>query len=117
MKNLILALSLLLTSSIGLAQDKSVKTMTLAVKGNCDECKKRIENSADIKGVKLCVWDENKQMATVTYKADKVTPQQIEQAIAAGGHDAGSTSAKSASYSKLPNCCKYRDKKCEEKKK
>jgi len=94
------------------AQDKTVKTVTLTVRGNCEECKKRIENAADIKGVKLAVWDENRQAITVTYRTDKVTLEQIEQAIAASGHDAGPEKASQQGYSKLPDCCKYRDKGC-----
>lgn len=95
------------------AQDKTVKTETIAVRGNCEECKKRIENAADIKGVKLAVWDETTQIVTVTYKTDKVTLEQIEKAIAANGHDVNGLKADDASYNKLPSCCKYRDKKCE----
>ncbi len=117
MKNLIWILCLTFVSFTIKAQDNGVKTLTLTVKGNCDECKKRIENSADIKGVKLCLWDEDKQMVTVTYKADKVTPEQIEKAIVASGHDVGNSKAKNSDYNKLPNCCKYRDKKCEDNKK
>ena len=97
------------------AQDKSVKTETIAVKGNCEECKKRIENAADIKGVKFSNWDEDKQSITVTYKSDKVTLEQIEKAIAASGHDVADLKGNEANYKKLPECCKYRDKACEKK--
>jgi mercuric ion binding protein len=92
-----------------------IKTATLSVKGNCDQCKTRIENAADIKGVKLCVWDEKTQIAKITYNADKITLEQIEKAFAKSGHDAGEVLANDADYKKLPDCCKYRDKKCEKK--
>lgn len=117
MKTLIflsLSLFMFLTAQ---GQDKSIQTATIAVKGNCDECKKRIENAADIKGVKLAEWDEEKQMITITYRADKVSVEQIEKAIAASGHDTKSIKGEEAHYNKLPSCCKYRDKKCEESKK
>lgn len=116
MRTIIIFLSLFIAITTQ-AQDKSVKTATIAVKGNCEECKKRIENAADIKGVKLAVWDEDAQTITVTYKTDKVTLQQIETAIAASGHDVGTTKGNDANYKKLPECCKYRDKKCEPHKK
>ncbi len=112
MRTIIIFLSLFVVLTAQ-AQDKSVKTATIGVKGNCEECKKRIENSADIKGVKLAVWDEETQALTVTYKTDKVTLEQIEQAIAASGHDVGALKGDEAKYKKLPDCCKYRDKKCE----
>jgi mercuric ion binding protein len=112
MRTLALAFILLFISFSGFAQDNTIKTVTIPVKGNCDECKKRIEDAADIKGVKLAVWNETKQAITVTYKADKVTLEQIEQAIVASGHDVGTLKASQAGYNKLPNCCKYRDKDC-----
>jgi len=97
------------------AQDATIKTATIAVKGNCEECKKRIENAADIKGVKFSNWDEDKQSITVTYKSDKVTLEQIEKAIAASGHDVAGIKGNETNYNKLPACCKYRDKSCEKK--
>jgi mercuric ion binding protein len=113
MKTLFILLISLLTSFAGLAQDNTVATVTIAVKGNCEECKKRIENAADIKGVKISDWNEDKQILTVTYKTDKVTPEQIEKAIAASGHDTKNYKGAATAYNKLPSCCKYRDKACE----
>lgn len=117
MKTILMTCLAILFCFSGFAQDKSVKTITIAVKGNCDECKKRIENAADIKGVKLSEWDEHKQQITVTYRPDKVSPEQIEEAIAKSGHDAGSHTAVSAKYQELPKCCRYRDHGCETPKK
>lgn len=114
MKTLVIGLISLFISVSGFAQS-TVKTSTIAVKGNCEDCKKRIENAADIKGVKFSSWDEDKQMITVTYKSDKVTLDAIEKAIAASGHDVGNTKGNDANYKKLPECCKYRDKACEKK--
>lgn len=108
MKTLIIVL-LSLISFNGSAQDNTIKTSVIPVKGNCEECKKRIENAADIKGVKLAVWNEKTQAITVTYKSDKVTVAQIEQAIADRGYDAGNIKGNPAGYNKLPECCKYRD--------
>ncbi len=105
----------LFISLSGLAQDNTVKTATILVKGNCEECKERIENAADIKGVKISSWDEKTQILTVTYKSDKVSLVQIEKAIAVSGHDAADIKAGDASYKKLPSCCKYRDRACEPK--
>jgi copper chaperone CopZ len=116
MRTIIILISLFVTLNSN-AQDKGVKTITLSVKGNCEECKSRIENAADIKGVKLAVWNETTQALTVTYKADKVTIEQIEKAIAAAGHDVDTLKGSEVSYNKLPSCCKYRDKKCDTPKK
>jgi copper chaperone CopZ len=112
MRTIILFISLFIALNIN-AQDKAIKTTTISVKGNCDQCKERIENAADIKGVKLAVWSEKTQALAVTYNTEKVTIEQIEKAIAASGHDAGAIKGTDAGYNKLPSCCKYRDKKCE----
>jgi mercuric ion binding protein len=106
---------LFVACSITNAQEKNkeVVTVTFKVRGNCEECKSRIENATDIKGVKLAVWDKNAQSIKVTYRTDKVTEEQIKQAILKSGHDVNDQKADSLAYDKLPKCCKYRDKKCD----
>jgi mercuric ion binding protein len=112
----IVILSLFISTNVqSQDKDKAVKTVTIAVKGNCEECKKRIENAADIKGVKFSSWDEDAQAITVTYRPDKVSQEQIEKAIAGSGHDVAGVKANTGIYNKLPDCCKYRDKACEKK--
>jgi len=115
MRTLLIGIISLFISLSAFGQDNAVKTVTITVKGNCEECKKRIENAADIKGVKYSSWDEDKQVITVTYNSAKVTLEQIEKAIAASGHDVANLKGDEASYKKLPDCCKYRDKACEKK--
>lgn len=116
MKTILIYLSLFITLTTT-AQTKGVVTNTISVNGNCDECKARIENAADIKGVKVATWSEKTKILTVTYNSDKVTLEQIEKAIAAKGHDAAAIKGDEANYKKLPSCCKYRDTKCDTPKK
>lgn len=113
MKTLILFISLIFSMSI--QAQTTVKTVTISVKGNCDECKERIENAADIKGVKNSVWDEKKQAITVIYDSKKVTVEQIEQAIARSGHKTAHVPADPAAYKALPACCKYESADCKKK--
>lgn len=115
MKKLFLIIGLLVSVNI-FSQNNSIVTMTLSVKGNCDQCKERIENAADIKGVKVCKWSEKTQLATITYNSEKTTPELIKKAIAKAGHDVEGEIAPDAAYKKLPDCCRYRDKSCESKK-
>ncbi len=115
MKKIILFI-LLVTAGYTYGQQKQVVTKVFKVAGNCEQCKKRIENAADIKGVKNSKWDEEKQSLTVIYRSDKVTEQQIKDAVAKSGHDAEEVKAPNSKYAELPDCCKYRDKKCEVKK-
>ena len=113
MKTLIMVFSFL--CSVHIMAQTTIKTTTFSVKGNCDECKERIENAADIKGVKNAVWNEDKQALAVTYNADKVTVEQIEKAIAKSGHKTGNVKADSTAYKALPACCKYESADCKKK--
>ena len=96
---------------------EGIKTATFTVKGNCEECKERIENAGDIKGVKLLKWNDKSKIASVTFNSDKTSLLQIEQAIAAHGYDAGDVKGNESAYKKLPKCCRYRDGVCEDPKK
>lgn len=101
-------------AATGIAQQSTIKTETFVVSGNCGECKERIENAADIKGVKKTTWDEKTHVATVIFDSTKTSVQQVKQAIAAHGHDAGEIKASDKAYNGLPKCCRYRTGKCEE---
>jgi periplasmic mercuric ion binding protein len=113
MKNLTLIL-LLFAVSFCSAQEKTKKisTVTFTVKGNCEQCKDRIENAADLKGVKLAQWDSKTQKLKITFREDKVSEKEIKDAILKSGHDVNDEKAPEQVYNKLPDCCKYRDKKC-----
>ena len=113
MKTLIIVFSFL--CSVNIIAQTPIKIATFSVKGNCEQCKERIENAADIKGVKNAVWNEDKQVITVTYNADKVTLDQIEKAIAKSGHKTGNVKADSVAYKALPACCKYESANCKKK--
>ena len=113
MKNLILLFSLLCTMNI-MAQT-TITTSTLSVKGNCDMCKERIENAADIKGVKNSTWSEKTKVMSVTYDSKKVSLEQIEKAIAKAGYATESQKADANAYNSLPSCCKYESTDCKKK--
>ena len=113
MKTIILLISLFF--AFNSHAQSTVVTATVSVKGNCDECKERIENAADIKGVKNCVWDETRQAVTVIYDSKKVSLEQIEKAIAKSGHETSQEKADSKAYNGLPSCCKYQSEACKKK--
>ena len=113
MKNIFVTLAAF--CAISAAAQTSVKTETFVVKGNCDDCKDRIENAADIKGVKVVKWDTDTKVASATFDSDKTSLKLIQEAIAKSGYDAGPVKGNDKAYSKLPKCCQYRDGKCEEK--
>ena len=114
MKTLIILITIIIFS-IKIQAQSTVITSTISVKGNCGECKERIENAADIKGVKNDVWNEETKILTVTYDSKKVTLEQIEKAIAKAGHETVSQKADDGAYNKLPSCCKYKTEDCKKK--
>lgn len=104
---ILMLLSLLLTLT-NLSAQSTVKTVTINVDGDCEECKEAIENAADIKGVKLCTWNPDTRKAVVTFDESKTTLEKIEKAIAEKGYDTEHFKGNDAAYNKLPKCCRYR---------
>lgn len=114
MKTVFIIISIFISFTI--KSQTGIVTQTITVKGNCDECKERIENAADIKGVKTSIWNKDEKTLTVTFDSKKVSLEQIEKAIANAGHSTVSQKANQKAYQKLPDCCKYDDGICKEKK-
>lgn len=114
MKTLIIII-ISLIFSVKINAQTTVTTSTMSVKGNCGECKERIENAADIKGVKTSSWSEKTKVLTVTYDSKKVSLEQIEQAIANAGHEVNKMAANEKAYNALPSCCKYKTEDCKKK--
>src|SRR4051812_24565830 len=99
MKNLIIIVACICSAFLNA---QSAKTETFTVKGNCEDCKERIENAADVKGVKICNWNPDTKVATVTYDPSKTTLTEVKKAIAKNGYDAGEIAGNSKAYNKLP---------------
>jgi mercuric ion binding protein len=112
-----LIFSIIFCATLGLNAQTGVQTTTFTVKGNCEECKERIENAADVKGVKLCKWNPATKVATVTYDPAKTDIVNIQKSIAAVGYDAGDVKGNDKAYNKLPKCCQYKHGVCEDPKK
>lgn len=114
MKNIIIIALVAFVSFSAKAQKavKEIKTIEFKVQGNCEQCKKRIENAAYIKGVKSTHWDETTKMLKVVYRTDKVSEIQIHEAVAKSGHETEKVPVDKNVYAELPDCCKYKDKDC-----
>ena len=117
-RNISITVILLFVATIVLAQEadqttkpekKKIETCEIQVSGVCKMCKKRIENAALIKGVKMAEWSKETGVLKVVYKTKNVTEGQIHAAIAEAGHDTDKAKAPDKKYSKLPKCCRYRD--------
>lgn len=90
------------TSSSG-----SDKTETFKVWGNCDKCKKTIEDASNLDGVKERNWNVESTLMTVKFDTTKVTLDAIEQAIAKAGYDNDGYFGDDYAYGKLESCCQY----------
>ncbi len=90
------------------AQTTKVK---FKVWGNCEMCKKTIENSIDVKGVKSADWNMDTKIIEISYQADKISEDKLHQLIASSGYDTENAIAEKKAYSDLPECCQYERKK------
>lgn len=107
MKNLMLLVVILLGLQVN-AQNKTEKT-TLKVFGNCTQCKARIENALDQKGIKMAEWNIKSKELVVVYNPTKISLEKIHELIAKSGHDTEKATAPDSVYSELPGCCLYRE--------
>jgi periplasmic mercuric ion binding protein len=104
---LFILISFTLFVTKGISQNNSVKTVTFTVYGVCGDCKERIENAADIKGVKKCTWNKETKVATVILDEKKISQADVEKAISKAGYSTQNEKADPKAYKKLPDCCQY----------
>jgi len=81
----------------------------LGVKGNCDQCKERIEKAAkSVNGVSMAIWDNEKQEIHLNFDPAKTNVDAISKVIAKAGYDTDKDKANQTVYDALPSCCKYK---------
>lgn len=113
MKRFFFLILISLFSLPSFAQGNDLKTDTFKVEGNCDMCKKRIEDAAYSKGVKRADWTAENHMLVVTYRPSKTNLETIQKNIAKVGHNAGEVVADVKDYDQLPGCCQYKTNSCD----
>lgn len=104
---IVLAITLLLSVTIGHAQIKNSKTETVKVYGNCGMCQKTIEKVGSLKNVAKVKWDVDTNMATLTYDAKTTNQDEILKRIALAGYDSEKFLAPDEVYNNLHGCCQY----------
>ena len=112
MKRLIIFINLLLLS-IGAFAQNDIRTDSFKVEGNCNMCKKRIEEAAFVKGVKHVDWNKETHQLTVIYRSSKTTTEAVAKSIAKAGHSSQIVAANEKDYQSLPDCCHYKTNSCE----
>lgn len=113
MKQLFLISCLFLMSMTAIAQEKKEKKnknaqYEIAVAGNCDMCKKRIEKAAySVKGVKKAQFHADHFDVHLVIDENKCSLDEVKKAIAKAGHDTDTFKADATTYDNLHHCCKY----------
>ena len=105
-KNIMVATFVLLSTTIN-AQIKNSKTETVKIYGNCGMCETKIEKAGTIKKVATVDWNQETQMATLTYDATKTNQDEILKRIALAGYDSDKFLAPDDVYNNLHGCCQY----------
>jgi copper chaperone CopZ len=98
---------IVLLSTTSNAQIKNTKTETVKIYGNCGMCKTTIEKTGSIKKIATVDWNQETQMATLTYDSKKTNPDEILKRIALAGYDSDKFLAPDDVYNNLHGCCQY----------
>ncbi len=80
---------------------------TYFVRGNCDECKERIETAAKSAGASSAYWSPETQAVVLDFDPAKTSADAILKKIADVGHDNEKYPASDKVYKNLPGCCLY----------
>ena len=89
MKKLILLTAMLLTMTVGFAKDIKTLVVTTTPPMHCESCENKIKGNLRFeKGVKQIECDIPKQTVTVTYDAEKTTPENIIKSFSKFGYKA-----------------------------
>lgn len=105
--NILIVLSVVLSTISGLAQIKNPQTETVKIFGNCEMCKTAIENAGNLKNTARVAWNKDTQMAEVTFDSKKTNRDEILKRIALAGYDNDQFLAPDNAYAQLADCCKY----------
>ncbi|MES2240414.1 MAG: heavy-metal-associated domain-containing protein [Bacteroidota bacterium] len=107
LKKIMLAVVVLLATMSVTAQIKNKKTETVKILGNCEMCKRNIENAGNLKKVAIVNWDVNTKMAKLTYDSSITSSDEILKRIAMAGYENEKFAANDEGYNNLHACCQY----------
>lgn len=108
MKSIIWIVIVVLLSAVpGFAQLKNAKTDRVTVYGNCGMCKTTIEKAGRQKKAAMVQWDQDSQIAVITYDSTRTNTEEILKRIALAGYDNERFRAPDDVYAQLPGCCQY----------
>ena len=89
MKKVLVLSAMMLTAVVGLAKDIKTVVVTTQPQMHCESCEKKMTGNLRFeKGVKQIECDIPKQTVTVTYDAEKTTPENIIKSFSKFGYKA-----------------------------
>lgn len=103
----LVALVVVITFSTFCSSNTQKTNAKFKVFGNCEMCKKTIEKSLNVDGVKIANWDTESKIIEISYQAEKITEDKLHQLIASSGYDTEKKKGDDKAYSNLPGCCQY----------
>lgn len=107
LKKMVMAITVLLSVTVAVAQIKNTKTEAVKIEGNCGMCKANIEKAGNLNKVAKVEWNKDTKMATLTYDASKTNADEILKRIALAGYDSEKFLAPTDVYDNLHGCCQY----------
>ncbi|UQD55159.1 DUF3347 domain-containing protein [Flavobacterium sp. K5-23] len=107
LKKVVMAITLLLSVTVAVAQIKNSTTETVQVLGNCAMCKANIEKAGNLNKIAKVVWNKDTKMATLTYDSKQTSQDEILKRIALAGYDSEKFLAPTDVYDNLHGCCQY----------
>ena len=102
-----MAMTLLLSITVANAQIKNAKTETVKIYGSCGMCKTKIETAGNLKKIAKVEWNQDTNMAVLTYDPSMTSQDEILKRIALIGYDSDKFLAPDATYDALHGCCQY----------
>ncbi|MBK7880696.1 MAG: heavy-metal-associated domain-containing protein [Saprospiraceae bacterium] len=113
MKKSIFVIMLLASSIFAHAQKANKQTIVIKTQISCNHCLQCGSCGANIrehitvnKGIKKVAINPRKNTITVTFDANKVTPEIIKDSILKAGYDADEQKAPAHAVNALDGCCK-----------
>ena len=87
--------------------NQNIEKQEFQVKGNCNMCKSRIEQTAQKAGANSAHWDLEHQILELEISTEHSSFDKILKQIAEAGHDNERYTASKETYNNLPACCLY----------
>lgn len=103
---IVIVFAALLSVSVHAQIDNPI-TETIKVFGNCGMCEGTIEKAGTAKKLYKTDWNVDTKLATITFRGDKTTLDEVLKNIALAGYDNAKYLAPDDAYAKLHGCCKY----------